>query len=127
MFPTYLLKYVALGLVLVGLGACSGSTTSGPVKEYFNCREVYEPSRGRLYDRHGELLLATQAHYMLTLPHLAQLDTVAFNNLMGWPANALQERVAAARLPAGPPPHRPAPDGTATTPAPATRPPSLSA
>jgi len=69
---------------------------------------VYQPHRGRLYDRHETLLVTNEDQYTLTLPHLAQLDTVGFNHLLGWPAGALQARVAAARLPA-PPPRRPAP------------------
>ncbi|RZK17722.1 MAG: hypothetical protein EOO56_17355, partial [Hymenobacter sp.] len=108
MFPTHLLNYFALTITLAGLGACSPPTASGPAEAAYNCREVYEPIRGQLLDRHGELLVATRAHYTLTLPHLAQLDTVALNQLLGWPEGALQARVFAARLPAGPPPHRPA-------------------
>ncbi len=107
MFPAHPKKYFALFTTLLGLGACSKPAPSGPTEEYFNCREVYEPIRGQLLDRNGEPMVATRAHYTLTLPKLAQFDTVAFNQLMGWPEGALQARVFAARLPAGPPPHRP--------------------
>jgi penicillin-binding protein 2 len=107
MFPTRLLRYLALTITLGGLGACSTPSASAPAEEYYDCREVYEPIRGQLLDRHGEPLVATRAHYTLTLPKLAVFDTVAFNHLMGWPEGALQARVFAARLPAGPPPRRP--------------------
>ncbi len=107
MFPTHLTKYLALIITLGGLGACSSPSASGPAEAYYDCREVYEPIRGQLLDRHGEPLVATRAHYTLTLPKLVEFDTVAFNQLMGWPEGALQARVFAARLPAGPPPRRP--------------------
>ena len=107
MLPTYLRKRVALTIILAGLGACAAPTTSGPAEEYYDCREVYEPIRGQLLDRHGEPLVATRAHYTLTLPKLAEFDTLGFNQLMGWPEGAVQARVLAARLPAGPPPRRP--------------------
>ncbi|MVN78238.1 peptidoglycan glycosyltransferase [Hymenobacter sp. HMF4947] len=107
MLRAFPLNHVIITLALAGLGACSAPTASAPGEEYYNCREVYEPVRGRIMDRHGELLVALQAHYTLTLPHLPQLDTVAFNQLMGWPEGALQARVFAARLPAGPPPRYP--------------------
>jgi penicillin-binding protein 2 len=109
MVAAYPLKYLALVLALVGIGACSSRNSAGSAEEYFNCREVYEPVRGRLYDRNDTLLVATQAHYTLTLPQLAQFDTVAFNQLMGWPDGALQAKVFAARLPAGPLLYRPTP------------------
>jgi len=107
MFPAHSKIPIALSIALLGLGACSKPAPSEPTEEYFDCREVYEPIRGQLLDRNGEPLVATRAHYTLTLPKLAQFDTVAFNQLMGWPEGALQARVFAARLPAGPPPHRP--------------------
>ena len=109
MFPTHLKKYLALVVTLAGLGACSAPTATAPAEEYYDCREVYEPIRGQLLDRHGEPLVATRAHYTLTLPKLAQFDTVAFSQLMGWPEGALQARVFAARLPAIPPHLRPDP------------------
>jgi penicillin-binding protein 2 len=93
----------------VGLAACSSPGPSTPAEAYLHCREVYLPVRGRVYDRHGTPLLRNEVTYTLSLPHLPQLDTVAFNQLMGWPDNALQARVFAARLPAGPLPRRPAP------------------
>jgi penicillin-binding protein 2 len=99
-------------VALAGLGAtaCAGpSAPTATTENYLHCREVYKPVRGRLYDRHGTLLVTNEVYYTLSLPHLAQLDTVAFNQLMGWPEGALQARVLAARLPAGPPPRRPAP------------------
>ncbi|TVT41850.1 peptidoglycan glycosyltransferase [Hymenobacter setariae] len=107
MFPTRLPTFLALLTTLGGLAACSAPTASAPAEDYYDCREVYEPIRGQLLDRHGEPLVATRAHYTLTLPKLAEFDTVAFNQLMGWPDGALQARVFAARLPAGPPPRRP--------------------
>ena len=107
MFPAHPKKYFALFIALLGLGACSKPAPSSSTEEYFDCREVYEPIRGQLLDRNGEPLVATRAHYTLTLPKLVEFDTVAFNQLMGWPEGALQARVFAARLPAGPPPHRP--------------------
>lgn len=70
--------------------------------------------RGRIYDRHGELLVARQDFYTVSIPKSATLDTVAFNELLGWPAGALQARVFAARLPAGPPPRRPEPVADST-------------
>ncbi|WP_305019090.1 peptidoglycan D,D-transpeptidase FtsI family protein [Hymenobacter cheonanensis] len=99
-------------MALAGLGATACASPSTPVaspEEYLHCREVYRPVRGQLYDRQGTLLVANEVIYTLSLPRLPQLDTVAFNQLMGWPEGALQARVFAARLPAGPPPHRPAP------------------
>jgi penicillin-binding protein 2 len=106
MLPARLPLYLLLCIILAGLGACSAPPKSGLAEEYLNCREVYEPVRGRLYDRNGTLLVAMRAHYTLVLPHLPVLDTVAFNQLMGWPDGALQARAFAARLPAGPPPQR---------------------
>lgn len=98
----------------VGLGACSAPPASVPADEYLRCREVYQPQRGRIYDRRGVLLVAMRARYTLSLPRLAQFDTLAFNQLMGWSDNALQMLVAAARLPAGPPPCRPTPVADST-------------
>jgi penicillin-binding protein 2 len=109
MLPTRLSNYLALTITLGGLAACSAPTASAPAEEYYDCREVYEPIRGQLLDRSGEPLVATRAHYTLTLPKLAEFDTVAFNHLMGWPEGAVQARVFAARLPAIPPPRRPDP------------------
>ncbi len=110
MVRTRLLPFLALTITLGGLAACSAPSASAPVEEYYDCREVYEPIRGQLLDRHGEPLVATRAHYTLTLPKLATFDTVAFNQLMGWPEGALQARVFAARLPAIAPPRRPDPE-----------------
>jgi penicillin-binding protein 2 len=109
MFPTHPKKTLTLLVALAGLGACASPTATAPEEEYYDCREVYEPIRGQLVDRNGEPLVATRAHYTLTLPKLAEFDTVAFNQLMGWPEGALQARVFAARLPAIPPPRRPDP------------------
>ena len=100
MLPAHVKKYLLLCVALLGLGACAAPTKPGPAEEYFNCREVYEPRRGRLYDRTNELLVANQTHYTLSLPRLAEFDTLAFNTLMGWPAGAAQVRILAARLPA---------------------------
>lgn len=106
------LLHVLLG---AGLAACaSPGAPAGPTEAYQQCREVYRPVRGRLYDRHGELLVATQDFYTVSIPKSAAFDTLAFNALMGWPAGALQARVFAARLPAPPPPHRPAPVADST-------------
>jgi penicillin-binding protein 2 len=102
-------------LLGAGLAACaSPDAPTMPAEDYLHCREVYRPVRGRIYDRRGTPLVTTEDHYTLSLPKGALLDTVAFNDLMGWPAGALQARVFAARLPAGPPPRRPAlvPDST---------------
>ena len=102
-------KFFCLSLVFilggVGLTTCStpNSPLGEPTEDYLHCREVYEPHRGRLYDRHAALLVATQAHYTLGISHVAAFDSVAFNHLMGWPDGALQARVAATRLPASPP------------------------
>ncbi|GAB3637090.1 penicillin-binding protein 2 [Hymenobacter arcticus] len=98
------------GLLAAGLAACS--SPSGPTaraENYLQCREVYRPVRGNLYDRKDKLLVDNNLSNTLSLPHLAVFDTMAFNQLMGWPTGALQARVFAARLPAGPPPRRPAP------------------
>jgi penicillin-binding protein 2 len=91
-----------------GLAACSspGPPPADPLQQ---CREVYLPVRGRLLDRHDTPLVINEVECTLSLPKGVVLDTVAFNNLMGWPAGALQARVFAARLPAPPPPSRPAP------------------
>ena len=94
------LKNTLLSALLLGLGACAAPTASTPAEEYFDCREVYMPRRGRLLDRNGELLVATETHYTLSLPKLAEFDTLAFNTLMGWPEGATQARLLAARLPA---------------------------
>ncbi|QKG51306.1 hypothetical protein [Hymenobacter sp. BRD67] len=92
-----------LALFLAGLAACSSpALPTSPAESYLNCREVYEPVRGRLYDRHGTLLVTNEVQYTLSLPHGPPLDSVAFNTLMGWPAGALQARVAAARPPPAP-------------------------
>ena len=99
MLPAHLKEKAILVAALAGLGACAAPSKPGPTEEYFNCREVYEPVRGRLLDRNGEVLVANQQHYTLLLPHLA-FDTLAFNALMGWPENGVQARVFAARLPA---------------------------
>jgi penicillin-binding protein 2 len=109
MFPTHPKTTFTLLVALAGLAACSAPTATVPEEEYYDCREVYEPIRGQLADRNGEPLVATRAHYTLTLPKLAEFDTVAFNQLMGWPEGALQARVFAARLPAIPPRRRPDP------------------
>ena len=77
MFPTHLKKYFSLVVCLAGLSACSTPGATVPDEEYYDCREVYEPIRGQLLDRKGEPLVATRAHYTLTLPKLAEFDTVA--------------------------------------------------
>ncbi|WP_191906483.1 peptidoglycan D,D-transpeptidase FtsI family protein [Hymenobacter baengnokdamensis] len=113
-----------LALLLAGLAACSSpALPTSPAASYLNCREVYEPVRGRLYDRHGTLLVTNEVQYTLSLPHGPPLDSVAFNILMRWPAGALQARVAAARPPAGPLPPAPVPDSTGVVPPPAPAPP----
>ena len=90
-------------LLLLALGACSSPLQPDvPTETYLHCLEVYHPQRGWLYDRHDSLLVAPQWQYQLTLPRLPTFDSVAFNQLMGWPDGAIQARVAAARLPAGP-------------------------
>ncbi|NML66152.1 peptidoglycan glycosyltransferase [Hymenobacter sp. RP-2-7] len=105
--PT-LARIIRAALSLAALGACSApSPVAGPAEELYECREVYQPHRGRLYDRHHQLLAANELHYTLTLPKGRPFDTVAFNQLMGWPAGALQARAAAARPPAGPAPQLP--------------------
>ena len=116
-------RWLLLLLLGVGLGACSGpGAPPTPPQIYLRCREVYRPVRGRLLDRHGKLLVANEVLYTLSLPKGAALDSAAFNRLLGWPAGALQARVAAARPPAGPLPPAPEPDsttGVAPPPAPA--------
>ena len=111
--PDFLRRRIACflsGLLAVGLAACSSpSSPLAPAEDYLQCREVYRPVRGNLYDRNGKLLVDNKLTCTLSLPHLVAFDTVAFNQLMGWPAGALQARAFAARLPAGPPPRRPAP------------------
>jgi penicillin-binding protein 2 len=93
-------------LVLVGLSACSAPSGPAeiPAEDYLQCREVYRPRRGRIYDRNDSLLVSNVVRYTMLLPRLPAFDSVAFNELLGWPAGAVQARVAAARLPAGPPP-----------------------
>lgn len=118
--------YYTLLLALGGVGATACSSPSAPptpAEAYLRCREVYRPVRGRLYDRHGTLLVTNEVDYTLSLPHGADLDTAAFNDLLGWPAGALQARVAAARPPAGPLPPAPVPDSTGAAPLPLPPPP----
>ncbi|MGI4833335.1 MAG: peptidoglycan D,D-transpeptidase FtsI family protein [Janthinobacterium lividum] len=103
-----LTQITIITLSLAGLGACSAPTAPAPAEQYFQCREAYQPHRGRLYDRHDSLLVANELHYTLNLPKGQPFDTVSFNQLLGWPAGALQARVAAARPPAGPAPQLPA-------------------
>ena len=80
------------------LSACSAPEKPlPPAATYLRCRETYEPRRGRLYDRHDSLLVATQTLYTLTLPARRPLDSIRLNRLFGWPARALQIRVASAR------------------------------
>ena len=118
----YYLLLLALGGV--GATACSAPGPSAPPAEaYLRCREVYRPVRGRLYDRHGTLLVTNEVDYTLSLPKGAALDTAALNGLLGWPAGALQARVAAARPPAGPLPPAPVPDSTGVAPPPLPPPP----
>ena len=84
--------------MLTGLGACSAPEKPLPPAEtYLRCREVYQPRRGRIFDRHDSLLVATQTRYTLTLPRRPALDSARLNRLFGWPVRALQIRVASAR------------------------------
>jgi len=109
------ITYLLCALLGAGLAACSGP--GGPAaltEEYQQCREVYRPVRGRIYDRNGELLVARQDYYTLSIPKAAPFDTLALNDLLGWPAGALQARILASRLPAGPPPRRPEPVADST-------------
>ena len=100
-------------LIVAALGACSVPEKPRPPAEVLlQCREVYVPHRGRLYDRHDSLLVRPEVRYQLLLPRLPQFDSAGFNRLLGWPKGAVQARVAAARWPAPPPP-RPAPPDTA--------------
>jgi penicillin-binding protein 2 len=104
------IAYLLCALLGAGLAACSAPGGPAALTEaYQQCREVYRPVRGRIYDRRGELLVARQDYYTLSIPKAAPFDTLALNDLLGWPAGALQARILAARLPALPPPHRPAP------------------
>jgi penicillin-binding protein 2 len=110
--PAYLRRKITYLLhVLLGAGLAACATPDAPntaAEDYLQCREVYRPVRGRIYDRHGAPLVASEVRYTLSLPKGAPLDTLAFNELMGWPAGALQARVFAACLPAVPL-RRPAP------------------
>ena len=101
-------------LFVAGLGACSApEKPRAPAEVLLRCREIYRPQRGRLYDRNDSLLVGPAVRYQLLLPRLPQFDSVGFNRLMGWPRGAVQARVAAARLPAPPPPHLLPPDTAA--------------
>lgn len=62
-----------------------------------NVRRVYQPRRGRLFDRHDSLLVADRATGWVSLPPRPLFDSAAFNRLLGWPAGAVQARLAAAR------------------------------
>ncbi|MGI4871295.1 MAG: peptidoglycan D,D-transpeptidase FtsI family protein [Janthinobacterium lividum] len=98
---TTLWKKALSRLALAALGACSSPGTPPAVtlaETYAQRREVSErPHRGRVFDRNDSLLIVTQNHYTLTLPRRQPLDSVEFNCLLGWPAGALQARVASAR------------------------------
>jgi penicillin-binding protein 2 len=103
-------KIIYLLCALLGAGLAACSAPGGPTsltEEYQQCREVYRPVRGRIFDRRGELLVARQDYYTLSIPKTAPFDTLALNDLLGWPAGALQARILAERLPALPPPRRP--------------------
>ena len=99
--PTLALNTVVV-LSLALLGACSKPAPTVPAEQYFQCREAYQPHRGRIYDRQDSLLVANEIHYTLNIPKGQPFDTAAFNQLLGWPEGALQARMAAARPPAGP-------------------------
>ena len=114
--PT-LARIIFAALPLAWLGACSSPLPSVPAEEYFDCREVYHPQRGRLLDRHDSVLVATDVQYALNIPKGAAFDTTALSQLLGWPAGAMQARVLAARLPAAPLPPAPKPDSTGHLPA----------
>ena len=103
------ITYLLHALLGAGLAACSApGGPAAPIEEYQQCREVYRPVRGRIYDRTGELLVARRNFYTLSISKAAPFDTLALNDLLGWPAGALQARILAARLPALPLPRRPA-------------------
>jgi len=109
--------YLLHALLGAGLAACaSPDAPATAAEDYLHCREVYRPVRGRIYDRQGTPLVASQDYYTLSIPKGAPFDTLALNELLGWPTGALQLRILAARLPALPPPRRPAPvaDSTGT-------------
>ena len=90
-------------LLLLLLGACTApGPPPVPAETYHQCREVFRPRRGRVFDRHGALLVYSEVQFTLALPRRPRLDSAGLNRLLGWPAGALQARVAAARLPAGP-------------------------
>lgn len=56
-------------------------------------REVLDPARGLIYDRHGALLVTNKASYdLLYTPRLARvgMDTLALANLLGWDRKTLE-------------------------------------
>ncbi len=89
----------AVVLLISGLTACTAPSAPTPPDPYLHCREVYLPQRGGIYDRHGAVLVRNGRFYTLVLPRGWPLDSAAFNRALGWPAGALQARVAAARPP----------------------------
>lgn len=92
-----------LGLVGLGLGACSSpsgpSTTAAPADAYVRRREVTAPPtrRGRVLDRNDSVLVDTRPAFLLAVPLRPGLDSaraVELNHLLGWPDSTLARRLA---------------------------------
>ena len=90
-----------LGLLVAGLALARWGTpapgpaaTAPPPETYAPRREVLRPHRGQILDRHDSLLATTSLRYLLLFQARQRLDSARFNRLLGWPAGALQARMA---------------------------------
>lgn len=52
------------------------------------------PQRGRIFDRHDSVLVATRPQYLLRLPRRPPLDTLVLSQLLGWGPTTLRKRIA---------------------------------
>ncbi|MFD1468160.1 peptidoglycan D,D-transpeptidase FtsI family protein [Hymenobacter caeli] len=104
-----------LGLVGLGLGACSspsGPAADKPAEAYLRRREITAPPtrRGRILDRHDSVLVDTRLNYLLNVtlrPGLDSATSVALNHLLGWPDSTLARRLGEALPYAGARPRGP--------------------